>query len=527
MLRGEPVAIHGDGETTRDFCYVANVVQANLLAATTTRPARPDQVYNVAVGGRTSLNELYATLRELLARAPSRRPASRRRSTTISAPGDVRHSQADIGKARRLLGYEPTHDVRPGCAKRCPGTKRASPPQSRPRTHAGRTAHARGGRVDERCAALHRCAGRVRWRRVAAAATNGARGRRRPSRAASRRRWRYEHGEGVPKDPLKAAQLYCEAARDGDAEAQFSLGWMYANGRGVARDDAVAASLFALAAAGRSCAGAARLLRFVGENAARCPIACARRSRRRVDDEPVVDDEPDPFADLPPWKQKIADLVATLAPRYARRAAARARGHRVESNFEPRARSVKDARGLMQLIPETAARFNVGNPLRRQGQRARRPCLPALAARVLPGTGALAAAAYNAGEAAVDRYRGIPPYRGDARLRAARAAPVPQRAASVRSRASSRPRRSSRRGSRSARMAAIAASHSRAAARVASRARHACLGVRARRAAGGGGRDRHHRARQGARSSRSARSSARARRSSSSAARDSRSATAR
>src|SRR5437868_6790852 len=58
----------------------------------------------------------------------------------------------------------------------------------------------------------------------------------------------YEHGEGVPKDPIRAAALYCAAARSGDAEAQFSLGWMYANGRGIARDDAVAGSLFVLAA---------------------------------------------------------------------------------------------------------------------------------------------------------------------------------------------------------------------------------------------------------------------------------------
>jgi len=113
MLRGAPIVIYGDGETTRDFCYVANVVQANLLAATTVDPAASSEIYNVAAGGRLSLKELYANLRELVA---ERHPELR-----IPPPvyenfraGDVRHSQADISKARRLLGYEPTHDVRSG-----------------------------------------------------------------------------------------------------------------------------------------------------------------------------------------------------------------------------------------------------------------------------------------------------------------------------------------------------------------------------------------------------------------------------
>ena len=116
MLHGEPITIFGDGETTRDFCYVANVVQANLLAATTTDAAADHQVYNVAVGGRMSLNELYATLRDLtIDRHPNLDVAPPIHKDF--RPGDVRHSQADIGKARRLLGYAPTHDVRAGLAE--------------------------------------------------------------------------------------------------------------------------------------------------------------------------------------------------------------------------------------------------------------------------------------------------------------------------------------------------------------------------------------------------------------------------
>jgi UDP-N-acetylglucosamine 4-epimerase len=113
LLTEQPVQIYGDGETTRDFCYVTNVVQANLLAATTGRAEALNQIYNVAVGGRTSLNELFRTLRELLAPvAPY--VAQAQPEYQAFRPGDVRHSQADISKAKRLLGYEPTHEVRKG-----------------------------------------------------------------------------------------------------------------------------------------------------------------------------------------------------------------------------------------------------------------------------------------------------------------------------------------------------------------------------------------------------------------------------
>lgn len=113
MLRGEQVTIHGDGSTTRDFCHVANVVQANLLAATVDRVDAQNQVYNVAVGGRTTLLELYRLLREL---AQERRPGLRVPEPVHAdfRPGDVRHSQADISKATRLLGYAPMYDLRAG-----------------------------------------------------------------------------------------------------------------------------------------------------------------------------------------------------------------------------------------------------------------------------------------------------------------------------------------------------------------------------------------------------------------------------
>src|SRR5262249_24591045 len=119
MLPGEPVQINGDGETTRDFCYVANAVQANLLAALSERSEAVNQVYNVAAGGRTSLNTLFETLRELLARSQPELGAVRPEYRDFR-PGDVRHSQADISKARRLLGFEPTHDLRLGLEEALP-----------------------------------------------------------------------------------------------------------------------------------------------------------------------------------------------------------------------------------------------------------------------------------------------------------------------------------------------------------------------------------------------------------------------
>jgi len=113
MIRNEPATIHGDGETSRDFCYVSNVVQANLLAATNSQPEVVGQVFNVAFGGRTTLNELFALLRtRLLPSVPHL--ASFKPVYQDFRPGDVRHSQASIAKAQRLLCYAPTHNVEAG-----------------------------------------------------------------------------------------------------------------------------------------------------------------------------------------------------------------------------------------------------------------------------------------------------------------------------------------------------------------------------------------------------------------------------
>jgi UDP-N-acetylglucosamine 4-epimerase len=112
LIRNQPLTINGDGETSRDFCYIDNVVQANLLAATA-GPEAANQVYNVALNDRTSLNRLHAMMVELLApRFPH--VTSHQPTHGQFRPGDVRHSQADIGKAQSLLGYAPTHRIGEG-----------------------------------------------------------------------------------------------------------------------------------------------------------------------------------------------------------------------------------------------------------------------------------------------------------------------------------------------------------------------------------------------------------------------------
>jgi len=116
LIKNEPVYVNGDGETSRDFCYIDNVIQANLLAATTQNPEAVNQVYNIAVGERTSLNQLFEAIRvNLLPRYPhlaDAKPVYR-----DFRAGDVRHSLADIGKARTRLGYEPTHRIGEGLAE--------------------------------------------------------------------------------------------------------------------------------------------------------------------------------------------------------------------------------------------------------------------------------------------------------------------------------------------------------------------------------------------------------------------------
>ena len=245
-------------------------------------------------------------------------------------------------------------------------------------------------------------------------------------------RWReeaqaLEHGEnGLPRDLPRAATLYCQAARHGDAEAQFALAWMLTNARGIERDDAQAAHLF-LAAAEQGLPQAQRMIASMGEPRG-APPPClhpppietpkpALQAAQGAAVKPgaghgqglqaLIAAAPPPPANAPAPIIKFVQLVAPdykLAPHLVLAIMA------TESNFNPNAVSPKDAQGLMQLIPDTASRFKVRN-IRDPAQNIRggMAYLRWLMA-YFEGDVALVAAAYNAGERAVERYRGVPPY---------------------------------------------------------------------------------------------------------------------
>lgn len=113
LLRNQDIFINGDGETSRDFCFIDNVVQMNLLAATTDNSEAVNQVYNVAVGGRTTLNQLYGWIRDQVAVIHPEKSTVEPIYRDFRA-GDVRHSQADIAKSQSLLGYAPSHSIQQG-----------------------------------------------------------------------------------------------------------------------------------------------------------------------------------------------------------------------------------------------------------------------------------------------------------------------------------------------------------------------------------------------------------------------------
>lgn len=237
-------------------------------------------------------------------------------------------------------------------------------------------------------------------------------------------RWRseakaLEHGEGVERDPVRAAQLYCRAARHGDAESQYSLAWMLTNSRGIERDEAQAAHLFA-AAAEQGYVQAKNILSRMGEPRG-APPACLRQPEedRTAGLAPAPAGPPPtaraqlklpPPAPPPNAPEAIVRFVTLVAPEYKLEPHLVLAIMSTESNFNANAVSPKNAHGLMQLIPDTAARFGVRNirdPV--QNIRGGMAYLRWLMA-YFEGDIALVAAAYNAGERAVDRYLGVPPY---------------------------------------------------------------------------------------------------------------------
>lgn len=215
---------------------------------------------------------------------------------------------------------------------------------------------------------------------------------------------RLEHGEGVPRDLAQALGLYCRAARLGDAQAQYALGWMLANGRGTPRDDGAAAQLFALAAAQGHVHAQAMLL--ATNTAPSTPLpACM------LPDTPFALLPPEPrVVYKQPGSKQIGALVEQLAPLFEIDPRLAMAIISVESGFNTRALSPKNAQGLMQLIPETAERFRVKDAFdAEQNIRGGLAYLRWLLA-YFRGDVQLVAAAYNAGEKAVDQHKGVPPY---------------------------------------------------------------------------------------------------------------------
>ncbi len=214
---------------------------------------------------------------------------------------------------------------------------------------------------------------------------------------------RYEHAEGVPRDYDRAAALYCTAARAGHADALFALGWMYANGRGMARDDGIAARLIEMASDKGHAHARVILGMLPPQPQAQLP-ACMQAAAAEAD--ALLTRAPEP--DYP--RGQVYDLVHKLAPRYELDPMLVLAIIRVESGFNARAVSPKNAQGLMQLIPDTARRFGVRDSFDPEQNIKGGMAYLQWLLTFFKGDVTLVAAAYNAGEGAVQQHRGIPPY---------------------------------------------------------------------------------------------------------------------
>jgi len=203
---------------------------------------------------------------------------------------------------------------------------------------------------------------------------------------------RYKNGEGVSQDYGRAYELYCLAALQGDGEAAYHLGSMHLNGWGRAPDDVLAAGWFSHAEKRGDLSAGLMLQEHLDGISRAADPAC-----------PMVQSTPD--------RETITTWVHLLAPYYGLNSELVLSLIQVESNFDARARSPKNARGLMQLMPPTAKRFGVSdihNPLQNlQGGMAYLQWLK----KHFKGNVKLVLAGYNAGEGAVKKYRGIPPYK--------------------------------------------------------------------------------------------------------------------
>ena len=218
---------------------------------------------------------------------------------------------------------------------------------------------------------------------------------------------RYEHAEGVPRDYARATELYCAAAKAGNADGQYGLGWMYANGRGVARDDAIAAHLFSLAAQqGHLQAQNLQKLAVAGKTTV---PPCLVPPPPKVVQAPAAEELlPGREPNYP--RGHIYNVVGKVSPKYEVDPQLVLAFISVESGFNANAVSPKNAQGLMQLIPDTAKRFRVKDAFNAEENIKGGVAYLQWLLAFFKGDVPLVAAAYNAGERAVERHRGIPPY---------------------------------------------------------------------------------------------------------------------
>jgi hypothetical protein len=206
---------------------------------------------------------------------------------------------------------------------------------------------------------------------------------------------RYLHGEGVPRDVDRAVVHFCAGAVRNDADAAFELGWLYLQGRGVARDESLAVGWFDRA-------------RELG--ASLPPALMSRLDAVEATDPDCVASDGHDLALSSPRRTDFAVMIFELAPSYGLDPKFVLEVVRAESNFNPRARSHKGAQGLMQLIPATARRFGVEDPCEPMQNLHGAMAYLRWLLNHFDGDIALALAGYNAGEQAVKRYGGIPPF---------------------------------------------------------------------------------------------------------------------
>lgn len=213
---------------------------------------------------------------------------------------------------------------------------------------------------------------------------------------------RHQHGEGVARDLPHALALYCRAAKLGHAQAFYEMGWMYANARGVERDDGIARHLFEQATK-HGHAHASQVLQYMPASSASMAPAC-------LQPEPVAQSEEESVYEHPFPRGPIFELVNRLAPNYGVDPQLALAVISVESGFQPKAVSPKNAQGLMQLMPQTAQRFRVKNAFDPEDNIKGGLSYLRWLLAYFQGNVSLVTAAYNAGERAVESYGGIPPF---------------------------------------------------------------------------------------------------------------------